>query len=136
MNNESREAKELRFERLSRLREKIDQELINLGIELQELDNDIDYARHIINRTSEFTNIPVGIMTNCTRKREVVDARRMAIVIIKKNTKLSLSQIGVLFKRDHATVIHALRTSMDICDTDKEYRRGLSELMLFVNAKN
>lgn len=130
------EAQESRFERLIRLRKMIHQELIDLAIELQEWDNDIDYAKHIINRTSKFTGIPKNQLLNCTRKREVLDARRMAIAIIRRNTKLSLAKIGALFGKDHATILHAERTAKDIYKFNKEYRRRFDELLLYVNSKN
>ncbi len=130
-----REAQESRFERLIRLRKMIHQELIDLAIELQEWDNDIDYAKHIINRTSKFTGIPKNQLLNCTRKREVLDARRMAIAIIRRNTKLSLAKIGALFGKDHATILHAERTAKDIYKFNKEYRRRFDELLLYVNSK-
>lgn len=44
-----------------------------------------------------------------TRKREVVYRRAAAYNFLRKNTKLSLTAIGDLFDRDHATVINALR---------------------------
>lgn len=130
------EAQESRFERLIRLRKMIHQELIDLAIELQEWDNDIDYAKHIINRTSKFTGIPKNQLLNCTRKREVLDARRMAIAIIRRNTKLSLAKIGALFGKDHATILHAERTAKDIYKFNKEYRRRFDELLLYVNSIN
>lgn len=130
------EAQESRFERLIRLRKMIHQELIDLAIELQEWDNDIDYAKHIINCTSKFTGIPKNQLLNCTRKREVLDARRMAIAIIRRNTKLSLAKIGALFGKDHATILHAERTAKDIYKFNKEYRRRFDELLLYVNSIN
>lgn len=128
--------KESRFERLFRLQELIHQEMVDLAIELRDWDNDIDYAQHIIDRTSRFTKIPKNLMLNCTRKREVVESRWMAMVIIKRNTKLSLAQIGSLFRRDHATVLRSLRESKNIYESNKEYRRRFDELLLYVNTKN
>ncbi|MDG1950806.1 MAG: helix-turn-helix domain-containing protein [bacterium] len=46
-----------------------------------------------------------------SRKREYVNFRRILMVIIKKHTKESLASIGShLGKKDHATVLHAIRT--------------------------
>ena len=49
-----------------------------------------------------------GLMKK-SRKREKVYARAAAFNFIRKNTKLSLSSIGDLLNKDHATVINALR---------------------------
>lgn len=44
-----------------------------------------------------------------SRKREKVYARAAAFNFIRKNTKLSLSSIGDLLNKDHATVLHSLK---------------------------
>jgi hypothetical protein len=44
-----------------------------------------------------------------SRKRETVYARAAAFNFIRQNTELSLTAIGELFNKDHATVLHALK---------------------------
>lgn len=49
-------------------------------------------------------------LANC-RKRELVNFRRILMVILKKHTKESLASIGShMGGKDHATVLHAIRT--------------------------
>ena len=46
-----------------------------------------------------------------SRKRELVNYRRILMVILKKHTKESLASIGEhMGGKDHATVLHAIRT--------------------------
>lgn len=46
-----------------------------------------------------------------SRKREIVNYRRILMVILKKHTKESLASIGKhMGNKDHATVLHAIRT--------------------------
>ena len=48
-----------------------------------------------------------GQLKNCTRKREVVKARHLAMVFILKHSKLTFMKTGIIFNRDHASVINA-----------------------------
>jgi chromosomal replication initiation ATPase DnaA len=64
----------------------------------------------IQNVTSEETKIPVSSMVNCTRKRDVLEARYIAMYWSRVFTDKYLRQIGEEFgKKDHATVINAIR---------------------------
>jgi chromosomal replication initiator protein len=49
---------------------------------------------------------------NC-RKREIVYRRQLLCWYLCYNTKLTLGEIGQMFGKDHATVIHARRTIDD-----------------------
>lgn len=72
----------------------------------------------------QFTGIPYYIMQQKTRKKEVVEARQIAMTVLKKHSNLSLKNIGKLFgNRDHTTVLHALATIRDLVETDNELRR-------------
>jgi chromosomal replication initiation ATPase DnaA len=44
-----------------------------------------------------------------TRRREYVDARRMLFYILRNNFLLTYFEIGRISKRDHATIIHAIK---------------------------
>ncbi|MEO0557327.1 MAG: chromosomal replication initiator protein DnaA [Bacteroidota bacterium] len=71
----------------------------------------------------EYLNIPEDLVRARTRKREVVQARQVAMFFSKELTKHSLKTIGLHFGgRDHSTVIHAVQSVKDQRDTDPEYR--------------
>ena len=58
-----------------------------------------------------------------TRKREIVQARQIAMYLSRSLTKTSLSSIGAqLGGKDHATVLHACNTVNDLMDTDRSFR--------------
>jgi len=64
-----------------------------------------------------------------SRKREIVQARQIAMYLAKKHTEYSLSRIGeVLGKKDHATVLHACKTVKNQMDYDKTFS-GLVNLI-------
>ncbi|MBQ7532652.1 MAG: chromosomal replication initiator protein DnaA [Bacteroidales bacterium] len=58
-----------------------------------------------------------------TRKRNVVQARQLSMYFAKKYTKASLNIIGEQCGgKDHATVIHSLKTVTNLLETDKQFR--------------
>jgi len=58
-----------------------------------------------------------------SRKRNVVQARQLSMYFAKKYTKASLIVIGEQCGgKDHATVIHALKTVANLLETDKQFR--------------
>ena len=79
-----------------------------------------DDPDRVISYINDYTGLDI---TQNTRKREVVEARQAAMVIIKKSTHLSLGKIGSLFGRDHATVLHATKVVPNYIETDKQYAR-------------
>ena len=63
------------------------------------------------------------------RKREVVLTRQISMMLIRKNTQLSLKCIGEIFGKDHTTVIHSLATINDQRETNPE----LEQQIIFIN---
>jgi hypothetical protein len=57
-----------------------------------------------------------------TRKREIVECRQLCMYFAKKLTKKSLRTIGWYFgRKDHATVLHAVKTIDNLIETDREF---------------
>jgi chromosomal replication initiator protein len=64
-----------------------------------------------------------------TRKRQIVQARQIAMYFAKEMTRHSLKSIGLHFGgRDHSTVIHALQTVSDLVTTDKYFKQNVTEI--------
>ena len=71
----------------------------------------------------DYLGIPEDLVRARTRKREVVQARQVAMYFSKEITNHSLKTIGLHFGgRDHSTVIHAVRSVEDQVDTDPSFR--------------
>ncbi|MEM1056204.1 MAG: chromosomal replication initiator protein DnaA [Bacteroidota bacterium] len=79
--------------------------------------------------TCEVLDIPEDLVRARTRKREVVQARQIAMYFCKQLTKHSLKTIGQGFGgRDHSTVIHAVRSVEDQIDTDPLFRETVERV--------
>ncbi|MEM6327742.1 MAG: chromosomal replication initiator protein DnaA [Bacteroidota bacterium] len=73
--------------------------------------------------TCDVLDIPEDLVRARTRKREVVQARQIAMFFSKQLTKHSLKTIGQNFGgRDHSTVIHAIQSVENQVETDPVYR--------------
>ncbi|OZC04210.1 chromosomal replication initiator protein DnaA [Rubricoccus marinus] len=84
--------------------------------------------------TCEVLNIPEDLVRARTRKREVVQARQIAMYFAKQLTKHSLKTIGQAFGgRDHSTVIHAVRSVEDQIDTDPLFRETVDRVRKKLN---
>ncbi len=86
----------------------------------------MDYIHKIV---CDYFNLPIELLKSKTRKREVVQARQIAMFFAKKMTKWSLASIGAQCGgKDHATVLHACRTVNNLSETDKQFRGYLEDL--------
>ncbi len=77
----------------------------------------------------EYFSIPEDLVRAKTRKREVVQARQVAMYFSKALTQHSLKTIGLHFGgRDHSTVIHANQSVENQLDTDPKFRDLIEEI--------
>lgn len=83
----------------------------------------------IVNEVCNHLNIPIEVFYSKSKKREMVQARQLAMHFAKKYTKCSLAAIGQQCGgKDHATVIHALKTVANLLETDKQFRTLATEI--------
>ena len=86
----------------------------------------IDFIQKIV---SDYFSLPLELLKSKTRKREVVQARQIAMFFAKNMTKSSLASIGLQCGgKDHATVLHACRTVNNLIETDKKFRVYIDEI--------
>ena len=109
-------------------------------------DIDLELAQRIVKKITHNENKPVTvediIRTVCShyglepntihtksRKRDVVQARQVAMYLAKTYTDLSTAKIGNLIgNRDHATVLHACKTIKALKDVDKAFQTEMDEI--------
>lgn len=109
-------------------------------------DVDLEMTRHIVRKVnkneSKAITVDSIIDTVCkhysveptvihtkSRKREIVQARQIAMYLAKKHTDMSSSKIGQLIgSKDHATVLHAYKIIKDQCDVSKALRADIDSI--------
>lgn len=86
----------------------------------------IDYIQKVV---CNYYEIPVESLKSKSRKREIVQARQIAMYFSKNLTKASLATIGAhIGGKDHATVLHAYKTVLNLMETDKHFRAQIEEI--------
>ncbi len=102
------------------------QSIIEKSVKNSQCDLTIDHIQQII---ADYFNLDIESLHSKTRKRNVVQARQLAMFFSKKYTKSSLSTIGSqIGQRDHATVLHACKTVQNLIETDREFKKYVSDL--------
>ena len=95
-------------------------------IEEVEAEVNVDFIQKTV---ADFFQVPVGLLKEKTRKKEIVTARQVAMYFTKEFTSHSLKTIGFHFGgRDHATVIHSVQTVSDLIDSDHKFKAQIGEL--------
>ena len=83
----------------------------------------------IRNTVSDYFGISNDVMLSNTRKREIVQARQIAMYLCRNMTGKSLTTIGAeLGGKNHATVLHACETVGDLMATDRSFRQYISDI--------
>ena len=101
-------------------------EMIDKLVKNTRKDITIDYIQKVV---CEYFGLPTDVLQTKTRKREIVQARQIAMFFSKGLTKSSLSTIGsIIGSKDHATVLHACKTVNNLMDTDKRFKSQIEDI--------
>jgi len=83
----------------------------------------------IITCTCEHFNVKEEEIFGKSRKADIVTVRQMSMYLAHKHTKLTASKIGIYVgNRDHATVLHGIKTIDGRLKVEKELQRHFEEL--------
>ena len=78
---------------------------------------------------AEYYRTDIDLLSAKTRKREIVQARQIAMYCCKRYTQLPLKTIGLRFGgRDHSTVIHACRSVENRIDVEPGFKAELESI--------
>ncbi|MBN1413838.1 MAG: chromosomal replication initiator protein DnaA [Bacteroidales bacterium] len=101
-------------------------EMIDKLIKNTKREVSIDYIQKVV---CNYFDVPVDSLQSKTRKREIVQARQIAMFFSKNLTKSSLATIGLqIGGKDHATVLHACKTVNNLIETDKQFKNQIEEI--------
>ncbi len=86
----------------------------------------IDKVQKIV---CDYFNITRDELLSKTRKRQIVQARQIAMYMSRTLINCSLSTIGAeIGGKDHATVLHACTTVNDLMSTDKTFKQYVTDI--------
>ena len=94
----------------------------------------VQFAGHknpdrIISAVCEFLYVTRRQLEQKTRKRYIVEARQIAMYLIRKHSSKSMQHIGSIFGgRDHTTAIHSIQVVNDLCDSNEQYKQRLLQI--------
>jgi hypothetical protein len=101
----------------------------------------MDKVQTIINMTAAYYKVSKKKMlaksyTNGAKEGTVIEARKVAMVLIREFAGLTQKQTGhSLGGRDHSTVIHAERSVSNLRETNKNYNLAFLTLKRIVRAE-
>ena len=85
---------------------------------------------------ARFYNVPVQELKDRSRKKEIATIRQVSMYLCHKLTKHSLRGIALHFgRRDHSTVIHAVKTVEDTMSKDPTFQTDVTDLMRDIQLK-
>lgn len=92
----------------------------------QQNDITIDKVQKVV---CDYFNITRDDLLSKTRKRQIVQARQIAMYMSRTLINCSLSTIGAeIGGKDHATVLHACSTVNDLMATDKTFKQYVTDI--------
>lgn len=102
------------------------QQLIDKIVSIPKNDMSID---RIKNTVCDYFGISSERLLSNSRKREIVQARQIAMYLSRNMTNTSLATIGnEIGGRNHATVLYACNTVCDLMDTDRTFRQYILDI--------
>ena len=84
--------------------------------------------RAILESVAEHYDLDVEELFNKRRHQGVVLARHMSMFLMKKYTRMTLTAIAKIYKRDHTTIIHACRQIDNLLETDPTVRQDMHSI--------
>ena len=104
------------------LAEKITEKIVGEQTE----DMTVDKVKNVV---CEYFNISQDTLLSKSRKRQIVQARQIAMYMTRQHINCSLSTIGAeLGGKDHATVLHACTTVSDLMSTDRTFKQYVTDI--------
>jgi len=86
-------------------------------------------VENIQKMVADYYKVRVGDLLSKRRSRSVARPRQVAMALAKELTQQSLPEIGEAFGgRDHTTVLHACRKTVELRESDQEFARDYAQL--------
>jgi chromosomal replication initiator protein len=90
----------------------------------------------VINEVCSYFKIPFEQVNTRSRERPLPEIRFIIMNFLYKYSLPSLKQVGEVFNRDHTTVLNAIVTLRDLCETEPETKSMIMEIGRRILVKN
>ena len=120
------------------LGDQVDEEAVSRAVRdmLKKSNEYIPSAEVITDYICKFYNMDASVLYSQSRSRDVVNARNIAMYLIRRMTNLSLVDIGKKFGgRDHSTVLHSLDNVEQKMRSDPAFAEVVKEITTNINSK-
>lgn len=117
----------------------VDQQAVGRAVRdmLKKSNEYIPSADSIIDYICKYYNMDPSVLASQSRSRNVVNARNIAMYLIRRMTNISLVDIGKRFGgRDHSTVLHSLESVEKKMSSDPAFAEVVKEITTNINAKH
>ena len=120
------------------LGDQVDEEAVSRAVRdmLKKSNEYIPSAEVITEYICKYYNMEPSVLYSQSRSRDVVNARNIAMYLIRRMTNLSLVDIGKAFGgRDHSTVLHSLDKVEKQMRSDPAFAEVVKEITTNINSK-
>ena len=88
-----------------------------------------DERHHTIkSEISSRCNLGWGAIESRSRKRDIIDARRLYCGILRNVFGLTFHQIGEMLNKNHATIVHSIKIHDNFVKILKSYKKNYEEI--------
>lgn len=102
------------------------EKVVGISIKIEKKEITVDRIQDTV---CEHFDLDKLLISSKSRKREIVQARQIAMYLSKKYTDYSFARIGELVgNKDHATVLHACKTVKDLIEIDISFRSNVERI--------
>jgi chromosomal replication initiator protein len=85
--------------------------------------------QQILDAVTRYYNVRLSDLQSKKRHKSIAFPRQVCMFLARRHTRYSLEEIGGYFGgRDHTTVLHAVRTVGEDCETDKEIAQQIDHI--------
>ncbi len=89
----------------------------------------------IIDTVSEYYGLGPQLLRGNSRKKEIAQARHVAVYLTREMTGMSLPRIGDAFGRDHSTIINSCDKVAALLDSDPNMKATIADLKKIISEK-
>ena len=89
---------------------------------------------NIIKEVCRYFRVEEDQIRGPSRSREILNARQIAMYLIRSMTSLSLDETGKLFKRDHTTALNGITKIENRMKNDNNFAETVKAIITNINA--